>query len=42
VFWSQQSWTHLWMLLCIGVQWAFTLAGGAAALWLFRRRYLSG
>ena len=42
VFWSQQAWTQPGMLLCIGVQWAFTIGGGALALWLFRRRYLSG
>lgn len=42
MFWSQQSWMHPSMLLAIGVQWAFTIGGGALALWLFRRRYLSG
>lgn len=42
MFWQQLSWTHPTMLLCIGVQWGFALVGGALALRLFRRRYLSG
>lgn len=42
MFWRQLSWTHPHMLLCIGVLWAFALVGGGLALWLFRRRYLSG
>lgn len=42
MFWQQLPWTHPTMLLGIGVQWGFALLGGALALRLFRRRYLSG
>lgn len=39
MFWDQLSWTHPKMLAALGVQWAFAVAFGAAALVAYRRRY---
>lgn len=42
MFWQQWSFLHPTMLGALAVQWGFTLVATAAALALFRRRYVGG